>query len=52
MPAVRPAFPGPPPGAELTPCSYVAPEGLEAGWTGQWRVDEPFLKFFALSTPA
>jgi uncharacterized protein len=117
MPAVRPASPG----AELTPCSYVAPEGLiagdpherehiylatadgsytvgvweaqpyteqidaypgnefctvvrgavtltthdgqaqtfragdsftiEAGWTGQWRVDEPFLKFFAVSTP-
>lgn len=122
MPSVRPAFPGPPPGAQLTPCSYVVPEGLlagdprereyiylaapdgsytvgvweaqpyteridaypghefctvlrgavtltaegaepqtfrtgdsftiEAGWAGQWRVDEPFLKFFALSTPA
>ncbi len=24
---------------------------IEAGCTGQWRVDEPFLKFFALSTP-
>ena len=38
MPAVRPAFPGPPPGAELTPCSYVAPEGLrQAGpGSGEW----------------
>ncbi len=25
---------------------------IEADWTGQWRVDEPFLKFFALSIPA
>lgn len=24
---------------------------IEVGCTGQWRVDEPFLKFFALSTP-
>jgi len=24
---------------------------IEAGCTGQWRVDEPFLKFFAFSTP-
>jgi uncharacterized cupin superfamily protein len=24
---------------------------MEAGWAGEWRVDEPFMKYFALSTP-
>jgi uncharacterized cupin superfamily protein len=24
---------------------------MEAGWAGEWRVDKPFLKYFALSTP-
>jgi uncharacterized cupin superfamily protein len=121
VPDVFRAFPGPPPGAELTPCSYVSPEGLlegdpqerehlylttpdgsytvgvweaqpyaermdgyvgnefctvlrgrltltsddgtsqafgegdsfvmEAGWSGEYRVDEPLLKYFALSVP-
>jgi uncharacterized cupin superfamily protein len=24
---------------------------MEAGWAGEWRVDQPFMKYFALSTP-
>ncbi len=24
---------------------------VEAGWAGEWRVDEPFMKYFALSIP-
>lgn len=24
---------------------------VQAGWAGQWRVDKPFLKYFALSVP-
>jgi uncharacterized cupin superfamily protein len=24
---------------------------MEAGWAGEWRVDKPFMKYFALSAP-
>ena len=24
---------------------------VQAGWTGEWRVDKPFMKYFALSVP-
>jgi len=121
MPTVRRIFRGAPPGAELTPCHYVAAEGLidgdpqereylylttpdnsytvgiweaqpyseritgypgnefctvlqgeltlqgddgvtetftegdsfvlEAGWSGIYRVDKPFMKYFALAIP-
>ncbi|HEY2238951.1 MAG TPA: cupin domain-containing protein [Streptosporangiaceae bacterium] len=25
---------------------------VPAGWAGEWRVDQPFMKYFALSIPA
>jgi uncharacterized cupin superfamily protein len=24
---------------------------VPAGWAGEWRVDQPFMKYFALSIP-
>jgi uncharacterized protein len=25
---------------------------VQAGWAGEWRVDKPFMKYFALSVPS
>jgi len=49
-----------PPEADLVPCQYAEngsaqtfAEGgtstVEACWAGEWRVDKPFMKYFALS---
>jgi uncharacterized protein len=32
---------------EAQPYSFT----MEAGWAGEWRVDKPFMKYFAVSTP-
>ena len=51
--------------AEIVPCHYVAEvtDGsshtfgagssftVPAGWAGEWRGDQPFMKYFALSIP-
>jgi uncharacterized protein len=66
MPAASRIFPGPPPREELVirgQVTLVGKDGsvqtfvegdsftMEAGWAGEWRVDKPFMKYFALSAP-